>query len=90
MFQLKEEFTQEKWKGVFQNIIKNNCSSGIRSNGNKNFYEVINRLLETDLFGQWEKDLLFGHLKLILKVKDEKTFPKYWKIDENKVIFNLI
>ena len=78
---------QDKWKEVFQKIIFDKCTAGIRSNGDKNFHEVINRLIETDLFGQWEKDLLFGHIKIILKVKDGKPFPKFWKIDINKVIF---
>ncbi len=80
-----EEFANPKWEKIFRKIILQRCANGIWSNSEKSSHDVISPLVEIDLFGQWEKDLLFGHLKILLKTKDGKPFPKYWKVDENKV-----
>ena len=75
----------DAWKDIFRKIIFNRCSNGIWSNGTKTTYDVINPLLEIDQFGQWEKDLLFGHLRIMLNTKNNEPFPKYWKVDDKTV-----
>ena len=39
----------------------------------------------TDVYGQWEKDLFFAHLKIYLKLRNEsEKFNKSWKSDKTK------
>lgn len=82
------EFSKSDWKKIFKKIVTERCSNGMWSdNDDKSIYDVIRPLSETDLFGHWEKDLLFGHLKLMLKTSNGNPFPRYWKLDKKEVHF---
>ena len=62
------------------------CANGITNTDSANTYLVEHRIVKTDNFGQWEKDLFFGHMKIYLKmIGNNRIFPKCFKTLEDSV-----
>ena len=80
----KESFADRLYDEAFRTLVHMRCSSGVWCPDAASVYEVIRSLNQTDKFGQWEKDLLFGHLRIWLKTRDGLPFPKSWKTDKDK------
>ena len=69
----------------FQKLVHINCKNGQFNSQQTDTFNIVNLLCLTDNFGTFEKDLLFGHMKIYLKTIKDTNFPKYWKTTETEV-----
>ena len=73
----------EVFDSLCRSFVHSRCENGIWSPGNIQKYLIPHTVSFTDKYGQWEKDLFFGHLKIFLTTNE--AFPKFWKTDSDKV-----
>ena len=90
VYNYKDEFSQDNTlcfnDKLFREFVHSRCSNGVWLSEPSNSYLIKHTLNLTDNFGQWEKDLFFGHMKIYLKtLNDTKLFTKSWKTDKNKI-----
>lgn len=71
---------------VFKEFVHCRCENGVWCSEPSQLYLVPHTLNLTDKYGQWEKDLFYGNMKIFLKTKHEnEMFPKSWKTSKNFV-----
>ena len=61
------------------------CADGISSSNNEAIYNVVKLVSEIDTYSAWEKDLLFGHMRILLENENKKPFPGFWNTEKEKV-----
>ena len=87
-YKLKDEFSshekQKLYDEAFRILVHIKCENGVWSPETTNTYRINFTLNFTDNFGEWEKDLMFGHLEIYLRLGNG-VFPKSWKTDMDKV-----
>ncbi|RNA37872.1 ribosome biogenesis ATPase RIX7 [Brachionus plicatilis] len=68
---------------LFKKFIHSRCENGVWCSEPTNLYLIPHTLNLTDNYGQWQKDLFYGHMKVFLKMNPQnETFCKSWKISE--------
>jgi hypothetical protein len=63
-----------------KNILFKRTGSFIKSTRGK-VYDIVPIERNSDAFGSWEFDPLFGHLKLYFMLTEEIDFPETWRTD---------
>ena len=71
----------------------NQCENGVWSSEPKKIHLIPHTINLTDVYGQWEKDLFFGQMKIFVKVNDSDNnenssvnyLPKSWRTDDTKI-----
>ena len=51
------------------------------------YHELLPVIYKTDIFGKWNIDPLFGHLKIILMMHNKSEFPNKWVLDTVSELF---
>lgn len=83
----KDEFSDPKeinfYDNVFRHFVHSQCENGVWSSEPKKAHLISHTINLTDVYGQWEKDLFFGHMKIFVKSLDEDNtmLPKSWRTE---------
>jgi hypothetical protein len=93
----KEEFSVKNdidYDKLFRQFVHNQCENGVWSSAPQKFHLISHTINLTDVYGQWEKDLFFGQMKIFVKAalgenelnnSSPNYLPKSWRTDETKI-----